>query len=127
MWTHLFSAAVGEMNHKYRNRVDSSYDMQMVVASIVTSAPSSNMAFKSYLELGTAVDLLVRGVNRTPRARGAMVNFCRSHSILIIDISLGNPRSITREGLSVLQAIPPRILYAFSQFNLRNNPTQQTR
>ncbi|KZP33617.1 hypothetical protein FIBSPDRAFT_1036153 [Athelia psychrophila] len=48
MWNNLFSAAI-------------------IVGSIVTRAPASDMAHKAYLELGIAVDLFVKG----PGPRGA--------------------------------------------------------
>ncbi|KZP26863.1 hypothetical protein FIBSPDRAFT_731858, partial [Athelia psychrophila] len=53
MWTHLFSAAV-------------------IVGSIVTRAPSSNMASTAYHELGIAISLFAKGAEDSSRARGAM-------------------------------------------------------
>ncbi|KZP26816.1 hypothetical protein FIBSPDRAFT_887019 [Athelia psychrophila] len=53
MWSHLFSAAI-------------------IVGSIVTRAPSSNMASTAYLELGIAVSLFATGAEDSSRARRAM-------------------------------------------------------
>ncbi|KZP26820.1 hypothetical protein FIBSPDRAFT_819101 [Athelia psychrophila] len=53
IWSHLFSAAI-------------------IVGSIVTRAPSSNMASTAYLELGIAVSLFAKGAEDSSRARRAM-------------------------------------------------------
>lgn len=48
-------------------------NVQIMVGSIVTKAPASNLAANAYLELGIAVDLFTQGAGKSFQARGATV------------------------------------------------------
>lgn len=71
IWVHLFSAAVSRFIFAIKNI---SIDIiQIIVGSIVTRAPSSDMATGAYHELGVAIELFAKGAVCSSRAREAMV------------------------------------------------------
>ena len=49
-------------------------NLQIIVGSIVTRAPSSTMASTAFIELGLATDLFEKGAQFSRRARSGMVS-----------------------------------------------------
>lgn len=80
IWTHLFSAAI-------------------IVGSIITRSPSSNMAPTAFIELGLACDLFEKGATYSRRVRS---------------------------GSTILQKLRQKAFQVYSQFRSGNLPSQST-
>ncbi|KAF7984951.1 hypothetical protein HWV62_9883 [Athelia sp. TMB] len=63
---------------------------QIIVGSIVTRAPSSNMAPDAFLELTIAIDLFAKGAEHSIRARRAMVGKVKDKASILFAISRGS-------------------------------------